>query len=101
MNIVLECTRHIMVDHMGDVFDIKATSSHVSGNHNSGLSRLELIQYPVALLLLLVTMDGKCRPPIHSHLATKVIRTPLSGSEDEKFASTCNDLIEQLEQQIS
>lgn len=34
------------------------TGSHVSGNHDGALARLEFVQDPVALVLLLVTVDG-------------------------------------------
>ena len=34
------------------------TGSHVGGNHDGALARLEFVQDPVALVLLLVTVNG-------------------------------------------
>ena len=34
------------------------TRSHVSGNHDGALALLELVKNPIALVLLLVSVDG-------------------------------------------
>lgn len=34
------------------------TRSHVRGNHDGALARLELVQDPITLVLLLVTVNG-------------------------------------------
>lgn len=34
------------------------TGSHISSNHDGALAGLELVQDPIALVLLLVTVDG-------------------------------------------
>ncbi len=34
------------------------TGGHISGNHDRTLARLELVQNPVALMLLLIAVDG-------------------------------------------
>lgn len=34
------------------------TRSHISGNHDGTLSTLELVEDPITLILLLVSVDG-------------------------------------------
>ena len=43
---------------MGVCNHTDTTGSHVGGNHDGALARLEFVQDPVALVLLLVTVNG-------------------------------------------
>jgi len=58
MDIVLAASGHVIIDHETHVFDVEASSRHISCNEDLTGARLELLQNPVALGLLLVTMNG-------------------------------------------
>lgn len=40
------------------MYHTNATRRHIGGNHDGALASLELVQDPVALVLLLVTVNG-------------------------------------------
>lgn len=42
----------------GISYHTNTTRSHISGNHDGALSVLELVEDPVTLVLLLVTVNG-------------------------------------------
>ena len=63
-----------------------AAGSHVSGNHDRALAHLELVEHPVALVLLLVTVDGKGWPAILAKEAGDVVGDTLGAGEDENLA---------------
>jgi hypothetical protein len=42
----------------GIVYHTDTTRSHVGGHHDGTLARLELVQDPITLVLLLVTVDS-------------------------------------------
>lgn len=63
-----------------------AAGCHVSGNHDRALAHLELVEHPVALVLLLVTVDGKCWPAVLAKEAGDVVGDTLGAGEHKDLA---------------
>jgi len=63
-----------------------AAGCHVSGNHDRALAHLELVENPVTLVLLLVTVNGKRRPAVLAEEAGDVVGDTLGASEDQNLA---------------
>lgn len=59
------------------------TGSHVGGHHDGALSSLELVQDPVTLVLLLVTVDGQRRPAILAEEPSNLVGNTLGASENK------------------
>lgn len=80
------------------------TRSNVGGNHDRALASLELVQNPVTLVLLLVTVDGKSGPAILAKEAGDVVGNTLGAGEDEDLVgvlATLHDLLEMLDHAIT
>lgn len=58
VDIVVDVTRKIVVNDMGDVGNIKTTSSDGGGNHDRGATGSEGLESHLTLALSAVTMDG-------------------------------------------
>jgi len=72
-----------------------AAGSHVSGNHDRALAHLELVEHPVALVLLLVTVDGKCWPAILAKEAGDIVGDALGAGEHKDLAGlVLHDLLD-------
>ncbi len=59
------------------------TGSDISCNHDWRLSGLELVQNPISLVLLLVSVDGECWPSVLAKEARDVISDTLGSGEDK------------------
>lgn len=78
------------------------TACYVGSNHDGRLSGLELVQNPVTLVLLLVSMNGKAGPSILSKEAGDLVGGSLGSSEDQALALlVVHDLLEVLDQTIT
>ncbi len=74
-----------------------ASGSHVGSNHNGALARLELVEHPIALVLLLVAVDGECWPAVLAKEAGNVVSNALSAREDEDLVGlVVHDLVHVL-----
>lgn len=72
-----------------------AAGCHVSSNHDRALAHLELVEHPVALVLLLVTVDGKCWPAVLAKEAGDVVGDTLGAGEDQDLAGlVLHDLLD-------
>jgi hypothetical protein len=72
-----------------------AAGSHVSGNHDGALAHLELVEHPVALVLLLVTVDGERWPAVLAKEAGDFVGDTLGAGEDEDLAGlVLHDLLD-------
>ena len=60
-----------------------ATGCHVSSHHDWALARLEFVEHPVALVLLLVAVDGEGWPAVLTKEAGDVVGHALRTCEDE------------------
>jgi hypothetical protein len=78
------------------------TACYVGSNHDGGLSGLELVQNPVTLVLLLVSVNGKAGPSILSKEAGDLVGGSLGSSEDQALALlVVHDLLEVLDQTVT
>merc|ERR1711879_620332 len=73
MDVILNRVGEVVVDHVLDVLHIETTRRDVACHQNRRLSLLEFFQDPIALFLLLVTMNAQCWPASQAHLARQVI----------------------------
>lgn len=72
-----------------------AAGCHVSGNHDGALAHLELVEHPVALVLLLVTVDGERWPAVLAKEAGDLISDALGAGEDQDLAGlVLHDLLD-------
>lgn len=89
------------------------TRGYISSNHDGALASLELVQDPIALILLLVTVNGcgllvgkwkaclmkltKRRPSILSEESGNVVGNPLGACEDQDLVVLIvHDLLKML-----
>lgn len=61
------------------------TGSHVGGHHDGALSSLELVQDPVTLVLLFVTVNGERGPAVLAEEASNLVSNPLCAGEDKNL----------------
>ena len=76
----------------------ETTRRHVCRNHDRAATRLELVQHPVPLLLLLVTVDGQRRPAVLTQVLGQLIGSALGRDKDEDLGRLGADLFEMLDQ---
>jgi hypothetical protein len=76
----------------------ETTASDVSGNEDRGPARLKLRHHPVTFLLLLVTVDGKSRPPILAEIFCEVVGDTLGTDKDENLGRFGRNLFEMLDE---
>jgi hypothetical protein len=57
MDIIFNVGREVEVNHGLDIFDIETSRSDICRNHDWRASILEILQCPVPLVLVLVTMN--------------------------------------------
>lgn len=78
------------------------TGSHVGGNHDGALAHLELVEHPVALVLLLVAVNRKCGPAILAKETGDVVGDTLGASENQNLAGlVLHDLLNVLEHLVA
>lgn len=87
----------------GEVFNhTDAAGSHVGGNHDRALAHLEFVEHPVALVLLLVAVDGKRGPAVLAKEAGDVVGNALGTSEDQNLAGlVLHNLLDVLEHLVA
>eukprot|EP00736_Rhodelphis_marinus_P000744 Rmarinus@m.25715 len=95
MHIVLNLVGEIVVNYILDIFDIETTGGNISRKHKWGTGSPELVEYPVTLLLALVTVDGKGRPAISPESSRQVI-TPALGFCKNKYLGAVHNLFQQF-----
>jgi hypothetical protein len=79
----------------GDFNHTNAAGCHVGSNHDRALALLEFVEHPVALVLLLVTMDGKCWPAVLAKESGDVVGDTLGAGEHEDLAGlVLHDLLD-------
>lgn len=78
------------------------TGSHIGGNHDGALALSELVENPVSLLLLLVTMNGESRPAVLSQELGNVVGNSLGTGEDQALGLlVLHDGLEVLDKSVS
>lgn len=63
------------------------TRSHVGGHHDWALARLEFVEHPITLVLLLVTVNGECGPTVLAEKSSNVISDTLRAGEDKDLVA--------------
>ena len=58
VNIILNIVRHVEIDNEHDFFDVEASSSNIRRDQNIGVSRSEVKQCLISLLLRLIAVDS-------------------------------------------
>lgn len=75
---------------------------NVGSNHDGALASLELVQNPVTLVLLFVTVDGKCWPSVLAKESCDFVGNTLRSSEDEYLVVLVfHDALKMLERTIT
>jgi hypothetical protein len=78
------------------------TGSHVGGNHDGALALSELVENPVSLLLLLVTVNGESRPAVLSQELGNVVSDTLGAGENQTLGLlVLHDGLEVLDKSVS
>ena len=79
-----------------------AARCHVSGHHDRALARLEFVEHPVTLILLLVAVDRESWPAVLSEESSDVVSHALGSSEDEDLVRfVVHDLLHVLDQAVT
>jgi hypothetical protein len=83
-------------------YHTNTTTGHVGGDHDRALSSLELVQNPITLVLLLVSVDSKTGPAILTEESSDLVGGALGAGEDQAFALlVVHDLFEVLDQAVA
>ncbi len=69
----------------------ETTRCYSGSNHDGAAARLEFGENPVTLLLLLVTVDGECRPAVLTEVLGDVVGDTLGAGEDDNLAVLLRD----------
>lgn len=78
------------------------TGCDVGSNHDGALARLELVQDPIALVLLLVTVDRQGGPAILAQETGDLVGDALGAHEDEQLVLlVVHDLLEMLNHAVT
>lgn len=75
----------------------QTTGSDVGSDHDGRTTRLELGENPITLLLLLVTVNGQCGPPVDTEELCELVRDALGADEDEHLGRLGRNLLEVLD----
>jgi hypothetical protein len=86
VNVVINIGGEIIVNDVGDIGNIKATSSDSSSNQNRAASRTEHLQSTLTFTLGTITVDGSCREALVYQEVRQSIRHTLGLNEDESEA---------------
>ena len=85
----------------GFIYHTNTTRGNVGSNHDGALSGLELVQDPITLSLLLVTVNGETRPTVLAEESGDVVGGTLGTSEDKALARlVVHDLLEVLDKSV-
>ena len=76
----------------------ESTRRDVGGDHDGRPAALELGEYPITLLLLLVTVNGERRPSVLARVLGEVVGDALGADEDEDLGRLGGDLLEVLDE---
>jgi hypothetical protein len=83
VNVVINIGGEIIVNDVGDVWNIKTTSSDSSSNQNRATSGAEHLQSTLTFTLGAVTVDSSCREALVQQEVGQSIRHTLGLHEDE------------------
>ena len=97
VDVVLRVVGVVVVDDELDVVDVETSGSDVRGDEDGRGAVLELLQHPLALLLLLVAVDAHGGVAVAAHQTRELVGFPLGLGEDEDFVlGLAADFIEQF-----
>ncbi|GIX64294.1 serine beta-lactamase mitochondrial, putative [Babesia caballi] len=97
VHVVLNLVGKVKVNDHLDVAHVQTARSDVSRNHDGVLAALELVENPVALLLLLVAVNAESRPAVEPELLGERVGGLLGVGEDEHLGAVADlgeDLLE-------
>mmetsp|Transcript_110010 Transcript_110010/g.350893 ORF Transcript_110010/g.350893 Transcript_110010/m.350893 type:complete len:542 (+) Transcript_110010:384-2009(+) len=94
VDVVLDLRGEVVVDDVLDVLHVKPTGRDVGRHQDRRLALLELLEHPVALLLLLVAVDAERGEAVEPHLARELVAAALGLAEDEDLGAV-HHLLEQ------
>lgn len=57
MDVALDIVRHVVIDHIIHIVNVKSSSCNISGNQNFGAIVLKIIQIGISLTLVKVTIE--------------------------------------------
>lgn len=85
MHVVFQLLRHVIVDHIANLVDVKAARCHIGGHeHPTCSARLELLEDGFSHLLRLISMDAlHTLKPLTVELLDEVVNTFLGLAEDD------------------
>jgi hypothetical protein len=87
VNVIINVRWEVKVDNVGNVGDIKTTSSHGGGNHDRSMALTECLEGHLTLPLGSVTVDGCGRVVVGDEVVGKYVSHPLSLDEDKSQAT--------------
>lgn len=93
MHVVLDVTRHIVVNNNLHAFDVKTPCSHVGGNEDLDVSAAETLQRTITVGLRSIPVDGRRPNPIHVKKAINLVRSALHLY---KYQNLSTKLLQQL-----
>ena len=83
MHVVLDVLGHVEVDHVLYVGKVEALGGHVGGDEHVLVARLEVVDGPRALLLLLAAVNGHGLDALHQQVLVYGVHVLLLLGEDE------------------
>ena len=96
MNIRVGSIGHVVVDNVGDTFDVKPARRDVGGDHNAEVTSLEAAQGLFALSLRAVAVQARNAKSSMSDLPRHFVRPMFGTGKDQDGIGI--DLLEQLQQ---
>jgi hypothetical protein len=88
MNIVVNVGWEVIVDNVGDIRDVKTTSSNCGGNEDRATTVAEHLQGTLTLTLSAVTVDCGCREALIEQELGERVRHTLRLNKDESETSS-------------
>ena len=83
---VLGNLRKIVIDHVGDPFDVNAAGGHIGGHQDAILAFLESAQRLVALVLAAVAVNGRGLDAARAQFLGEAVGAVLGAGEDQERA---------------
>ncbi|GBE61471.1 lipoyl synthase, putative [Babesia ovata] len=87
VHVVFDLVGEIEIHHNFDIAHIQTSGGDVRCDHDRVLAILEFVEHPVALLLLLVTVDAQSWPSVQPELPGERVCGLLRVSEDEHLGT--------------
>jgi len=84
------------------IYHTNATTSHVGSNHDGAFASLELVQDPIALILLLITVDCQARPSVLAKESGDFVGSSLGSGKDQTLAGlVVHNLLKVLDETVT